>query len=43
MLETDNGRYLAYQVRGQWTILKDGVTISGEKVYDFTDIIRFDL
>lgn len=37
VLETDNGRYLAYQVRGQWTILKDGVTISGEKVYDFTD------
>ena len=37
VIETDNGRYLAYQVRGKWTILKNGVTIAGEKVYDFTD------
>lgn len=38
LIETDNGRYIAFQVVGIWTVgLENGIGIASEHWYDFTD------
>ncbi|WP_077613133.1 hypothetical protein [Clostridium sp. Marseille-P2415] len=42
LIETDNGRYIAFQVTGKWTVgLDHGIGVVYEKWYDFSDYNRF--